>query len=90
MDKHWTGKLYDQQFGFETGKLQGLARQKIFYSTSLSSTYLEGSKVLFQQELRSLVDKTLAQQSKLQQFESGRFQDLREAARHLGATPRSA
>ena len=46
--------------------------------------------MLIQQETRGQVDKTPAQQFKLQQFESSRCQDPREAARHLVASPTSA
>jgi hypothetical protein len=74
VDKALDGKLYDQETAVRI-------RSKDLDLKNLLSRFLdltihqEVPKLFFQQALRGLVDKTTAQQSKVQQFESTGFQD---------------
>jgi hypothetical protein len=79
VDKALDSKLYDQEEAVRI-RSKGLDLENLLSILLNLTIHQEVPKLFFQQELRGRVDKTTAQQSKVQQFESTGFQDGQTAA----------
>jgi hypothetical protein len=78
VDKALDRKLYDQEEAVRI-RSKDLDLENLLSRFLDLTIYQEVPKLFFQQELRGRVDKTTAQQSKVQQFESTGFQDRQTA-----------